>query len=179
MARAWKGVNTLVPGLVITVSLMIVTALLIARMLDSIALAIEHGVEHRRTPHYTMRITWVSYTEAYGGPSLKLELANEGPEAIYDVGALEVIVSYESLRARIVEILRFKSGTVDWTPGYWSVVEVKVGDRRFSYESHPYLRPGETALITVHLSREPDVGALISIAIISPEAVKAEFSLTR
>jgi len=53
LARGWKGVSTLIPGLVMTSLLIIVTALLIARMLDSISLA----VEQRRTPLYTMKIS--------------------------------------------------------------------------------------------------------------------------
>jgi len=179
LVRARKGVSILLPGLVIIASLIIVTALLIARILDNITLAVEQGVEQRRTPLYTMKIKWANYTEAYGGPSLELELINEGPETIYDLGVLEVIVSYESSGSRIAEILKFKREASLWTPGYWSVERVEVGGRTFTYETHPYLRPGERALITVYISREPSTGALISVAIISPEAVKAEFSLAR
>jgi len=179
LGRVEKGVSTLVPGLVVTALLIIVTVLLIVRILDGIALAVELGEGQWRTPHYTMRIEWANYTEAYGGPSLDIELVNEGPESVYDLGALEVIVSYESSGARFVEILRFKQGAITWTPGYWAAGGVEVGVKTFTYEDHPYLRPGEKALITAYISREPSAGALISIAIISPEAVKAEFSLVR
>jgi hypothetical protein len=175
LARGWKGVSTLIPGLVMTSLLIIVTALLIARMLDSISLA----VEQRRTPLYTMKITWANYTEIYGGPSLELDIVNDGPEALYDLGVLEVIVSYESSGSRIAEILKFKREASLWTPGYWSVERIEVSGITLTYEAHPYLRPGERVLIKAYISRQPSTGTLISIAVISPEAVKAEFSLAR
>jgi hypothetical protein len=79
----------------------------------------------------------------------------------------------------VVEILRFKGKTGSWTPGYWSVLSVNVDSVKLDPEAHPYLRPGEEALIVAYMQRWPDTGTLISVAIISPEAVKAEFSLVR
>jgi len=54
-----------------------------------------------------------------------------------------------------------------------------VSGTTLTYEAHPYLRPGERALVKAYISRQPSTGTLISIAVISPEAVKAEFSLAR
>jgi hypothetical protein len=177
LGRVAKGVSALIPGLVVTALLMMVTVLLVAGVLDSVKTAVE--LNQWRTPRYTMRITWANFTDAYGGPSIELRLVNEGSEALYRLEALEAIVSYESSGSRAVEILRFKGKTGSWTPGYWSVLSIDVGSVKLDPESHPYLRPGEEALIVAYMQRWPDAGTLITVTIISPEAVKAEFSLVR
>jgi hypothetical protein len=58
-------------------------------------------------------------------------------------------------------------------------LSIDVGSVKLDPESHPYLRPGEEALIVAYMQRWPDTGTLITVTIISPEAVKAEFSLVR
>jgi hypothetical protein len=72
LGRVARGVSALIPGLVVTALLMMVTVLLVVGVLDSVKTAVE--LNQWRAPRYTMRITWANLTDAYGGPSIELRL---------------------------------------------------------------------------------------------------------
>lgn len=173
---ASRGLSTVIPGLVVLAVILVSTLLLTARILDVVERTSPRRVEVGVAE--VLRVIEARYTEDPGGPSLSIALANAGSTTVTDLDKLEVIVSYKSSNVSLVELLRF-ANSANWTPGYWSVANIRVGGYNFTYESHPYLRPGEVADIVAFLSHKPDQGSLIVVAVISPRGAKAEYSTAR
>lgn len=173
---ASRGLSSLIPGLTISALMLILTAILTIKILDLVEVSATYNVGV--TEGGSLRVLRAIYSEDLGGPSLNITLANTGSTTLINLDKLEVIVSYKSSGMSKVELLKF-TGSKNWTPGYWVVTGVIVGDRGFTYEPRLYLRPGEAVEITAFLSSTPDPGSIISIAVISPEGVKAEYSTVR
>ena len=175
MAR--RGLSSLIPGLIILFVLTTITALVTLRALSILELKVQG--DSYRPQRYELIVERARYTEDPGGPSVEFTLANRGPRALEDLGRLEVIISYRVGGVGVVELLKFNATAASWSPGSWALSGVYIGSLSYTYQEHPYLKPGEVAVAVAYLSRAPDPGSPFTLVVVTPEGVKAEVSSAR
>ncbi len=172
-----KGVSSLVPGLVLTLLLIFLSMFSAYGIINlTIQASSEIRVQSLRDS-VALTITRAFYTNVTGGPTVAFEFSAIGGSTLLGLDKYEVIASYLNGGFKVVELLKFNISSISYNPGFWVITGINVGTINFDYSGHPYLRPGEKASAYVFLTRSPDPGTAITIVLVSPSGVKAEYSL--
>ncbi|MET1128630.1 MAG: hypothetical protein ABWW70_04870 [Thermoproteota archaeon] len=109
---------------------------------------------------------------------LEIYVRNEGPHTLTDVAELDVVVSYQAdVNGSLVPvtfILRYSPGSPQ--PGEWAVREIQVDGISYAYIEHPYLKPGETAVIEAVVPLSMPKGSYGTVTVVAPSGDRAEYA---
>lgn len=114
-------------------------------------------------------------TAIYMNGTICTVVENRGSQSIEDVRELEMVVTIDNSNSMYTFSLR---SCPDTLPGCWIVERISVGNLVYSYEQHPYLRPGEKLYIRGQLPIELSTDSYIVVVVLTPRGSKAEYAST-